>query len=81
MKKISAVKIMNDYKIMVIFCEGENKLCDIAPLLEKGDFRELKDPLKFNTVKSIGWGVEWDNGLDLSADTLEAIGSHINESL
>jgi len=81
MKKISSVKITNDYKILVIFDEGEKKLCDIAPLLEKGDFRELKEPSKFNTVKSIGWGVEWDNGLDLSADTLDVIGSPINGSL
>jgi hypothetical protein len=81
MKKISSVKIMNDYKILIIFDKGEKKLCDIKPLLKKGDFRELKDPSKFNTFKSIGWGVEWDNGLDLNADTLDVIGSHVNESV
>ncbi|TAL31748.1 MAG: DUF2442 domain-containing protein [Spirochaetes bacterium] len=74
MRKISDVAISGHNGLLVRFADGDEKICDIAPFLERGDFQELKDPSLFKTAKSITWGVEWDNGLDLSADTLDAIG-------
>lgn len=77
MLKIDSVKAIDNYRIQVSFDNGVEKLCDISPFLEKGDFRELRDKKMFCTVRSIKWGIEWDNGLDLSADTLDLIGKPV----
>jgi hypothetical protein len=77
MKKISEIKILEAYSISVRFDDGLEKICDITPFLEKGDFRELKDMSLFKTARPIKWGIEWSNGLDLSADTLDIIGKPV----
>lgn len=76
---IDEIKILEGYKIQVRFDNGDEKVCDIEPFLGEGDFKELKDKNLFNTIKSIRWGVEWDNGLDLSADTLDIIGEPVQK--
>lgn len=79
MLKINHVKLLGNYTIEVAFDNGEIRICDITPFLDKGDFSELKETSMFNTIRSIKWGVEWANGLDLSADTLELIGKPANQ--
>lgn len=78
MIKIDDIILHDDYRIQVRFDNGEVKICDLAPFLDKGDFCELKEKSMFNTIRVIRWGVEWANGLDLSADTLDAIGKSVN---
>lgn len=80
MKIIRYIKVLDSYNILVCFENNEEKICDLSPFLEKGDFRELKEQAMFNTIRSIKWGVEWANGLDLSVDTLEAIGRPVDQS-
>lgn len=80
MKTIRHIKVLDSYNILVCFDNNEEKICDLAPFLENGDFRELKEQSMFNTIRSIKWGIEWANGLDLSADTLEAIGGPAEQS-
>ncbi len=77
MLKIDSVKVIDNYRIHVRFDNGVEKLCDISPFLEKGNFRELRDKKMFCSVRAIKWGIEWDNGLDLSADTLDSIGKPV----
>jgi len=79
MLKINNIKLLGNYTIEVSFDNGENRICDISPFLENGDFKELKEITMFNTVRSIKWGIEWANGLDLSADTLEMIVKPANQ--
>lgn len=77
MLKIESNTVLDNYQIHIRFDNGKEKICDITPFLEKGDLRDLKEQSLFNTVRSISWGIEWANGLDLSANTLEAIGKTI----
>ena len=79
MLKVKEAVTEGSYMVRVKFENGIEKICDIEPFLEKGDFRELKDPSRFKTVRAVKYGIEWENGLDLSADTLESIGRPVDE--
>lgn len=68
--KIARVKAQADCKLLVEFENGEARLFDVAPLLDKGVFSELRDPAYFESVRVIFGGIEWPNEQDLSADTL-----------
>jgi len=72
--KIKHVAPLTDYKLSVQFCEGITKLYDIKPLLEKLPvFETLKEnqALFYNVAVDVGgYGVVWDDELDLSCDEL-----------
>jgi hypothetical protein len=55
---------------MIWFENGEQKIFDVKPYLNKGVFSQLKDTSLFASVRVIAGSIEWSNGLDLSYDTL-----------
>ena len=59
-----------DYTITLIFDNGEKRIFDMQPYLDKGVFRELKDMKIFNSVRPCLGTVCWKNGQDLCPDTL-----------
>lgn len=69
-KQITGARAIDDFKIEVEFDGVEKRLFDITPFLDKGIFRELRDPAYFRTVRLIHGGIAWPNDQDLSADTL-----------
>jgi hypothetical protein len=77
MKKIIEVHAKENYELIVDFETGEKKSCNILQFLDKGDFQELKDMEIFKQVKNLIYSVEWPNEVDLSSDTLDAIGMRI----
>ena len=72
--KIKNVSAMPDYKLSVQFSEGITKIYDVKPLFEKIPlFAELKeDYAEFAcvTVDVGGYGIVWNDDLDLSCDEL-----------
>ena len=70
MINISEVSTNDDYIIIVRFENGEEKIFDIKPYLEKGVFKELKNMQYFHQIQSKGYYIEWPHGQDISADTL-----------
>ncbi|MBI1321401.1 MAG: DUF2442 domain-containing protein [Candidatus Hydrogenedens sp.] len=67
---ITHVSPIEGFRLRVAFANGEVRLFDLAPYLDKGVFAELRDFAHFQSVTTIGCGVEWATGQDLSADTL-----------
>ncbi|MGI6555741.1 MAG: DUF2442 domain-containing protein [Pseudoramibacter sp.] len=72
--KIKAVNALPDYKLSVQFTEGVTKIYDVKPLFDKWPaFEAFKtsDTL-FSQVKVDvgGYGVIWNDDLDLSCDEL-----------
>lgn len=65
--KVSAEK---DYKLFLIFNNGEEKIFDMTPYLSIGVFKELQDLKLFSTVRPFMGAVCWKNGQDLSPETL-----------
>ncbi|MCX6243236.1 MAG: DUF2442 domain-containing protein [Bacteroidetes bacterium] len=68
--RIKDVKALKDYELLLTFDNGEVKSFDVSPYLEKGNFRELKEPNVFYSVKPCLGSIQWSNGLDLCPDTL-----------
>ncbi len=68
--EITRLFVQTDYMIHLEFDNGEARVFDAKPYLDKGIFTELRDPAYFAQVKIIPGGIGWPNEQDLSADTL-----------
>lgn len=71
---VITVKPENGYKLAVTFENGEKRLFDVTPFLEKGVFSELKDINYFKKVKVAFGAIEWPHEQDFSKDTLYILG-------
>ena len=72
--KVKNVFPLPDFKLSVQFSEGATKIYDVKPLFDKiPAFAELKNnPEEFScvTVDVGGYGIIWNDDLDLSCDEL-----------
>ncbi len=72
--KVKAVTALPDYRLSVQFAEGVTKLYDVKPLFDKwAAFKVLHDhPELFISVDVDigGYGIIWNDDLDLSCDEL-----------
>ena len=79
--KVKAVSALTDYRLCVQFAEGITKIYDVKPLFAKWKpFRVLKkDPKLFAevTVGAGGYGIIWNDEIDLSCDELFDNGEQI----
>lgn len=76
--KVKAVSALPDYRLSVQFAEGITKIYDMQPLFAKwAAFKALEnDPELFSSVEVDvgGYGIIWNDDLDLSCDELFANG-------
>ena len=70
MNRIIDVKALEDYKILVIYQNGEKRIKDMKPYLEKCVFKKLKDEEFFKSVKVVYGTVSWGEQIDLCADSI-----------
>jgi hypothetical protein len=68
--RISEVVAMPDYKLKLIFTNGEQRIYDCSDLLDFGVFQELKNHQYFNQVKVLHGTVIWPHEQDICPDTL-----------
>ena len=71
--KVKNVYPLPDYRLSVQFAEGCTKIYDVKPLFEQiTAFKELTDIHLFSdvTVDVGGYGIVWNDDLDLSCDEL-----------
>lgn len=71
--KVKNVYPLPDYRLSVQFAEGCTKIYDVKPLFEQiTAFQELTDIHLFSdvTVDVGGYGIVWNDDLDLSCDEL-----------
>jgi hypothetical protein len=68
--RVKDVKANRDYTLTLTFTNGEVKVFDVKPYLDKGIFRELQDVSVFNSVKPFLGSIQWKNGQDFCPDTL-----------
>ncbi len=76
--KIHAVHPLPDMQLMLWFTGGAIKQYDVRPLLKKWKkFVDLQDELLFKCVKvdAGGYGISWNDDLDLSCNELWENGS------
>ncbi|MBE6537232.1 MAG: DUF2442 domain-containing protein [Ruminococcaceae bacterium] len=80
--KIKSVSPLPEYKLSVQFSEGVTKIYDVKPLFERFSFfRELKkhpEIFAAATVDVGGYGIVWNDDLDISCDELWENGVQMN---
>ena len=67
---IQEVFPQSDFKLVLSYNNGENRLFDLSPYLDFGIFRELKDEKLFKTVRVSFDTIVWDNDTDLDPEFL-----------
>lgn len=71
--KIKNISPLPEYKLSVQFAEGVTKIYDVKPLFQRiPAFGALRDGREFSNVRVDvgGYGVVWNDALDLSCDEL-----------
>ena len=76
--KIKDVVPLPDKCLQVTFVNNISKIYDCKPLLKEKEFSSLEDDVLFNAVKSDqgGYGVSWNEEIDLSESELWINGLH-----
>ena len=59
-----------DYHLLLEFDNGEKRLFDLTPWLDKGVSRALRDSPEFAQARVVDGSVEWPGEIDMSYDTL-----------
>lgn len=81
--KVKEVKPLLDYKLYIQFANDEKRIYDIKPLFDKWSaFNSLKQINSlFSQVKvdSGGYGISWNDEIDLACDELYYNGTPTND--
>lgn len=64
------VKSLENYKLLITFNNGEQRIFDVKPYIKGDWYSELKDLEYFTTVHVSGLSVEWKHGQDICPDDL-----------
>jgi len=75
---VKQVQAIENYRLQLHFENGEQKIFDVTPYLDKGIFVELKDENYFNRVRVAFGSIEWPHEQDFSRDTLYLLGTPLN---
>ena len=81
--KVNSVSPLNNYELSVHFWDGTTKIYDVKPWFRKQPvFNTLKKNKLFDQVKvdGQGYGISWNDDVDLSCDTLWHGGKTIKTS-
>ena len=68
--RITEVTPTKNFKLKLVFSNGEKGLYDCSKLLNFGVFKELQDSNYFNQVKVLDGTVAWPHEQDICPDTL-----------
>lgn len=79
MREVINVEPKEDYILLLTFENGEKRIKDMKPYLEKGVFQKLKEKKFFNQVKISFGTICWNNEIDLCPDNLYETSTPIHE--
>lgn len=68
--EIAAVQVQPEYRLMLLYTNGEARLFDASPYLERGVFTRLKDFNLFAQARLAFGTVTWPGELDIAPETL-----------
>ena len=67
---VQSVKALRDYRLELLFENGERRIFDLKPYLGRGVFACLQNRATFQAARVVAGSVEWPGEVDLSYDTL-----------
>ena len=76
---VKSVRPLSEYQLLLTFENGEKKIFDMKPYLDKGIYKELKDENKFKTVRISFDSIEWCNSADIDPEFLYEKSKKITE--
>jgi hypothetical protein len=65
-----SVKAIDNYRLIITFKNGDEKIFDVSSLLEFKMYEKLKDKSFFSSVKTDGTCVYWNDEIDLCPDLI-----------
>ncbi len=68
--RVSEVTAIDDYKLQLVFTNGEHGIYDCSDLLDFGVFEELRDKNYFRQARPWHGTVAWPHEQDICPDTL-----------
>ncbi len=68
--RVESIQPEADYRLRILFTNGERGVFDCSRLLDFGVFRELRDPKYFRRVLVASGTVAWPHEQDICPDTL-----------
>ena len=68
--RVKKVVVEKDFKLVITFTNGEEKVFDVTPYLEIGVFKSLKNIAMYSTAHAEYGTVVWQNNVDFDPDTL-----------
>lgn len=68
--RIEKVEGLDDYKLKIIYANGEKRLYDMKKNLQYDFYKRLNNIVYFKMVKSVETTVEWANGEDIGPNEL-----------
>src|SRR5690242_7003781 len=77
-RRIATIEAQPGYRLKVTWQDGGAAVVDMTGVVHRqAHFASLKDEAAFRqaTVIGYGTGIEWANGLDYSADSIEVMAS------
>ena len=78
--RVKSVEAKQDYRLLLTFTNGEQRVFDVSPFLDKGVFKKLKSAHEFNSVHVAHGSIIWAGGQDLCPDTLYESSSPVQKS-
>ena len=67
---VKNVHPLDDYRLEILFENGEVRVFDVKPYMQRGVFVRLRDPAIFQTARVVAGSVECPAEVDFSYDTL-----------
>jgi hypothetical protein len=67
---VIGVEPLSNYQLLLTFENGEKRIFDMKPYLDKGVFKELKDERIFKSVRISFDSIEWCNKADIDPEIL-----------
>lgn len=67
---VREVRPLDNYRMELLFENGEHRLFDANPYLNRGVFARLRNGAIFRAARVVAGSVEWPGEVDLSYDTL-----------
>ena len=68
--RVKEVRPIEDYRLHLIFDNGEERIFDVKPYISGSWYGQLRDVNVFRTVRVSGKTVEWADGQDIAPHEL-----------
>lgn len=68
--RVKSVRALDDYKLSLLFTNGERRIYDLKPFLDMPCYQALKDPELFRQAYIECGTVEWNEETDIAPETL-----------